>query len=339
MQYKSCQEAYEGAVNDEVVQSLGRIWLDYARYFEERNKYVSAQKVYLRALTGGNNHRGAVSDETNREILWQEFLRMMQERKDDHSLTLEQLKAAVAREEEEADAVMGVPQGEQFDSVSGAIDTAASVPDSELNDWPVKRTKFDSASAAASEDDQRAAANRIDKEWSALAQSLQSMPPDVQVVWMASDGDASPLRPEPLFAPSPPKLSDASGKDILGVDLALQLVQLMLNTSTPGRDLDGTVLLQICKACWAMTALKEKEAAKALSDLDRKMVSVETVACGDQSSRRVLVWCNYLSADGYCSFFSFAISERGSGRTRSKIGRPRVGLRRSVRSSQTSERK
>ena len=267
LQFKSCQEAYEGAVHDEVVQSMGRIWLDYARYFEERNKFASAQKVYLRALTGEPNNRGAVSDEADRELLWEEFLRMMQDRRNNPDLTLEELQAAVAEELEADDmAVEGAPQGEQ-------VDSSISVPDADLDDRPVKRTKLDVAPAVASEEEQKATADRIDSESSALLQFLQSMPPEVQAAWMASDGNASPSRPEPLFAPSPPKLSDASGKDILGVDLALRLVQVMLKTSTTEKDLDGTILLQCCKACWAMTALKEKEATKALAELNQKLVS------------------------------------------------------------------
>ena len=91
---------------------MGRIWLDYARYFEERNRYAAAQKVYLRALTGGVGNRGVVTDETDREILWEEFLRMMQERWDNPSLTMEKLMADVA-EKIETEALTNMQKAEE----------------------------------------------------------------------------------------------------------------------------------------------------------------------------------------------------------------------------------
>ena len=74
----------------------------------------------------------------------------------------------------------------------------------------------------------------------------------------------------PLFQTSPPKWGDASGKDILGTDLALQLIRLLLKTCE--QDFVGTLILEISKACWMMTALKEKEARLAVDNLDQKLV-------------------------------------------------------------------
>ena len=286
MQFKSCQEAYEGAVNDEVVKSMGRIWLDYARYFEERNRYAAAQKVYLRALTGGVGNRGVVTDETDREILWEEFLRMMQERKENPSLTMEELKAAIAKEIEMEVSTNMKKAEEEMDSeapnIVRSLEGSSTVTSSDtdlLDGRPIKRAKLTEESPAAplpklSVEDKKATSDYVDSQCALLMQVIQLMPQDLQAAWMASDGNASPLRPEPLFAPSPPKLSDASGKDIIGVHNALQLVQLLLKSSNElGKDLDGTILLKICKACWAMCALKEAHAAKALADLDKKMVS------------------------------------------------------------------
>jgi len=283
-QFKSCQEAYEGAVNDEVVKSMGRIWLDYARYFEERNRYAAAQKVYLRALTGGVGNRGVVTDETDREILWEEFLRMMQERWENPSLTMEKLMTDVA-EKIETEALTNMQKAEEeMDSEAPYIvrssegpSTVTSADTDVLDDRPAKRAKLTEESPAVplpelSVADKKATSDYIDSQCALLMQVVQLMPQDLQAAWMASDGNASPSRPEPLFAPSPPKLSDASGKDIIGVNNALHIVQLLLKTSNElGKDLDGTILLNICKSCWAMCAFKEADAAKALADLDKKM--------------------------------------------------------------------
>ena len=83
-QFKSSNEAYEDATKCPLSGNVGRIWLDYARFFEDRGKVRSAQQVYLRALVGdkhdnGNKEAGGkVKDEQDRTLLWSEFLKMMQ---------------------------------------------------------------------------------------------------------------------------------------------------------------------------------------------------------------------------------------------------------------------
>jgi hypothetical protein len=286
IKYKSCLEAYEGAVHDEVVQSMGRIWLDYARYLEEKNKYASAQQIYIRALAGGIDNKGAVTDETDREILWQEFLRMMQERKHNPSLTLEELVEAVQEEIKVKETAGGSSsisrKGKQISKVEDTLEsdcthvTSDHVVGSDLGEMSGrKRAKVQPVSVLSTEE-LKITKQHIESQCDLLMQSIQVMPPEVQAAWMASDGNSSPSRPEPLFGPSPPKLSDASGKDVIGLDNALHLIQLLLNTGSDGvsgTDFHGTILLQICKACWAMYAFKEAEFAKALADVDHDMVS------------------------------------------------------------------
>ena len=47
------------------------------------------------------------------------------------------------------------------------------------------------------------------------------MVPDLAAAWMLRDGNDLAQPPEPpLFEPSPPKLQDLTGKDILGVELS-----------------------------------------------------------------------------------------------------------------------
>lgn len=94
-----------------------------------------------------------------------------------------------------------------------------------------------------------------------------TLPPEVAAAWMVRDGDAPPQPPEPpLFGPTPPKLSDPTGKDILGEELALSLMQCLLKPS-------GGAVLQVCRAMWTMTALQEQEATKTMDRLDQSLVS------------------------------------------------------------------
>ncbi|KAL7449960.1 hypothetical protein ACHAXS_000219, partial [Conticribra weissflogii] len=51
-QFKSATEVYEQATNCAVAGRVGKIWLEYARFLEERGRPRTAQKIYLRALVG-----------------------------------------------------------------------------------------------------------------------------------------------------------------------------------------------------------------------------------------------------------------------------------------------
>ena len=85
-QFKSATETYENATNCPVSGRTGRIWLDYARFLEDRGKVRSAQQVYLRALVGdksSNQTGGYVVDEQDQNLLWAEFLTMMQTKQPD----------------------------------------------------------------------------------------------------------------------------------------------------------------------------------------------------------------------------------------------------------------
>ena len=50
-------------MNCPVAGSVGRVWLDYARFAQEREKLRTAQKIYLRALAGDKSVPAAVTDE------------------------------------------------------------------------------------------------------------------------------------------------------------------------------------------------------------------------------------------------------------------------------------
>ena len=113
-------------------------------------------------------------------------------------------------------------------------------------------------------------AESIEKETAEAVDRMKELSPDISAAWFARDGDSPPSRPEPpLFTPSPPKFSDATGREVLGDELALKLIQMLLKKDES--DQSGTILLDVSRACWTMTALKEKEAAKAIETLDNKM--------------------------------------------------------------------
>lgn len=250
--------------------SVGRIWLDYARFAEERGKLRTAQNVYLRALVGDNNSAPAVTDEQDQGLLWNEFLEMM--RKSNASLTMDELKRAVRQEHLTSDAMMDVSDGKP-DQVAS---TAARLDDDGDNETrPEKRQRVMGVSPVTAPTESKSyvvTPEAVDAEKTDILSSTQTMPPELTGAWLARDGASAPIRPAPpLFCASPPKLADPTGKDILGEDLALALITRLLKKDDS--DKAGTILLEVCRGCWLLAALKEKEAAKAIENLDKKMVS------------------------------------------------------------------
>ena len=276
MQLKSATDAFEGAVNCEISGQSGKIWLEYAKFQEERKRHKTAQKIYLRALVGDENSGGKPgADEKYHSMLWNEFLRMMRELNNAPNLSLQELRDAVESEHVAQMKEAGVVAQQNNSTAYGQ------------GEPPLKRPKVgDTASVMAmsmslpgqplpmSLDGPVMSAKSIEKETAAVFESLQQLSPDLSAAWFARDGNSPPSRPEPpLFTPSPPKFSDATGRDILGDELALALIRMLLKKDEA--DESGNVLLDICLGCWIMTALKEKEAAKAFETLDVKMVRVD----------------------------------------------------------------
>lgn len=271
VQLKAAAEAFEGAVNCEIAGRSGKIWLEYARYQEERKRHKTAQKIYLRALVGDENTGGKPgADDEFHPMLWDKFLQMMRELNNAPNLSLQELRDAVEKEHVAQMKQAGVQQDDAADGDGGP---------------PLKRTKIEDTGAVLampvpgqqqqpmSLDTPMMSAGSIERETAAAVESMQQLSPDVSAAWFARDGDSPPSRPEPpLFTPSPPKFSDATGRDILGDELALMLIQVLLKKDES--DVSGSILLDICRGCWMMTALKEKETLKAIQTLDAKMVSI-----------------------------------------------------------------
>jgi tetratricopeptide (TPR) repeat protein len=284
-QFKSATEAFEQAVECPVGGSVGRIWLEYARFLEDRQKLRTAQQVYLRALVleGG----GAVSDEQDRSLLWNEFLEMMRQSQSNESLTLSELRLAIEQEEAaKSNQVEGEASPEPVSSMTMA---PADVDDNNDAPPPTKRARTTESAVQQDEPMEESRTHVVtpaDIEDSKVA--LQDLTqnaqqdPDFLAAWMVRDGDAPPQPPEPpLFVAAPPKLSDPTGKDLLGEELALAMIQRLLEPS-------GSVLLEVCRALWTLTALNEQKSKKALERFD-ETVSKELVKLNARLDERLSV--------------------------------------------------
>ena len=256
-QFKSATEAYEQAVSCPVGSTMGRVWLDYARFLEERGKLRSAQQIYLRALVDDNG--GKVQDEQDQNLLWGEFLEMMKTNKPD--LTMEDLKKAIAEEH-------GHPP-EQIGSSNSADndyddDVAPAAKRARIDNVPIKQEADTQQEVSRTH---VVTASDVKTEETALQDIIDNVKTDPQFMasWMVRDGDSDPQAPDiSLFEAAPPKLSDPTGKDLLGEELALQLVQRLLEPT-------GSTILHVSRGLWMMTALKEHQAQKTLKELDESI--------------------------------------------------------------------
>lgn len=244
---------YEQAVSCPIAGSVGRVWLDYARFAQERDKLRTAQKIYLRSLQ-------AVTDEQDRNVLWSEFLEMMRQTKPE--LTMAALKKAV---EEEA----------LVDATPDAVTSAASADDDDL-DRPGKRPRLNDNEELSEMEESKShvvTAEAVAAEANDLWTSTQGgLPPELSAAWFVRDGDSQPTPPQSLFSASPPKLTDPTGKDILGKKLALAVITRLLKGE------EGTILLEVCRGLWMLTAVQEREATKIIERLDQSIVCF-TSAC------------------------------------------------------------
>ena len=307
IKFKSCLEAYESATQCPISGSCGKIWRAYADYCRVRKRPRTAQKVYLRALAGNNSSdKGAVTDETERFKLWNDFLSLTRESTNDPTLTIDALMTAVREEHQNTDshtpnADSSAPSAVQNSSVNdetndrpptkiqkihhpeqAPISSVASnnfnlsfaMPDniplppiSEKQDIPMHPIH----TLPHLSQPQLPMSDQIQAETKHLLSITQeNMPPELMAIWLATDGDSPPSRPEPpLFTASPPKLSDASGKDILGSDMALKLLRILLHSQ------EGNIFLDVCRGCWAMTSLKEQEVVNAINNFEKQMVRLD----------------------------------------------------------------
>ena len=268
------------AVNCPLAGSMGRVWKEYAKYQQARNKNKTAQKVYLKALVGENGNPGAVVKENERDELWDDFLQMMRRLHKDDTLSLQALKDAVQVEHGARAKVKDEPVE---NNVHVPLPTSVPLPDNIATvmkpgmEPAAKRARLEDVGGGMPfpSDTSAITASAVEAVALELLGKTSSIPPEVTAEWLATDGDAMPSRPEPpLFTPSPPRLSDPSGKELLGTENSLKLIQLLADESNG--NLTGNAILQICQGCWMMSALKEREAAQCVKALDKKLVSTQT---------------------------------------------------------------
>jgi len=279
---KSATEVYEQATNCPVAGGMGKIWAEYTQFLEERGRPRTAQKIYLRALVGGGgaDTGPGVTDLADQDMLWNGFLRMMQSLRKNPDLTLEDLKKAVGKEHlgqsvtpaDSADQIQtgGAPVPDQPVSSMPSEPPKQDEMEAEDAKRPAKRSRWDQKASVETE---TVRASSIDAVAGVLVATSNNMPSDIETLWHARDGGSLPSRPEPpMFTASPPKLGDPSGKDLVGNETALKILA-MLTAKTHDEKSLGSALLDLCNACWMMTALKEEEIVKAQDSLEKKIIA------------------------------------------------------------------
>jgi len=269
-------EAFEAAVSCPVAGTCVSLWKAYGLFLQGKHKLKAAQELYLRVLIGTTTTTSMTRDMLqqqpsvmnvslsmeDRDILWKDFHSMIMTLRGEQVVThsLQEFKATILYEHATSHS-----QIIHEDTTTAAAAAAATENDStythghhQAKASPISIPIPDASTVV-----------QISKQ---LVQQVQIVTSDITAEWLARDGASLPTRPEPpLFSPSPPKWGDASGKDILGIDLSLQLIRLLLKNHE--KDFVGTAILEIAKACWMMTALKEKEALLTLKQLDDSMVN------------------------------------------------------------------
>jgi tetratricopeptide (TPR) repeat protein len=261
-QFKSATEAFEQAVECPLGGTVGRVWLEYARFLEERGKVRTAQQVFLRALvSNGNTTSGAVQDEQDRNLLWNEFLELSRNTTENPDLTLKELELAIQEEHGQQDEETGPASKRPRLGSSSVVKQEMFGDNDEYGDGgdedgggPPIRTHVVTPSD-------------VDLEIETLTEAIQNVPndPTFMAAWLVRDGDAPPQPPVPLFEAAPPKLSDPTGKDLLGEELALAVVSRLLQPS-------GGVVLQVCRGLWMWTLLKEQQSQKARNRMDESIM-------------------------------------------------------------------
>ena len=292
---------------------MGKIWSEYAQFLEERGRPRAAQKLYLRALVGDEGTPGSsaaheeprVQDSADRTLLWNEFLRMMQSLRKNPDLTMEDLQRAAMKER--------LGQAADGEGDSEGFRACPPIPDPQISTFPAlselptnhvemtrpaKRSRWDRQSPV--DDVVSVNAGSIDAAAGVLYVSSVNVPSEIQTLWLARDGGALPSRPEPsLFSASPPKLGDPSGKDLLGSETALLILKLLTAETHDGKSF-GSAVLDLCQACWMMTAIKEEEAARARESLMSKIVRLLSFVVWD-IILSAHVW--FISNDNLIFFF------------------------------------
>lgn len=207
-QFKSATEAYEEAIRCPVAGTAGRVYAEYARFAVERNKRKTAQDVYKKALIVGAGGGGAVQDEQDRELLWNDFLEMMRTTNPD--LTMAALRKAVAEQDDPSS-----PPSKRLklvgDNNDDNSDGASLVKLGTTTTTAFAESKTHVVTLESVQEQAKQFADQLlQRHAKSSTTTTHGMPPDVMAAWMSRDGHGAPQHaPEPpLFTASPPKLSD-----------------------------------------------------------------------------------------------------------------------------------
>ena len=227
--------------------------------------------MYLRALAGispnEETYQGMVSDEEDRKVLWNDFLELVKGNKSGENITLEELQKAV-----EEDHVKPLKRKAELEAENESKKTKSE--EMEMDEEPEKTEPEEPTDPNRLSKEQIEKANTVTTESNELMRLTSSpttgtSPSEVVALWLVKDGDSHPIAPPPLFHPSPPKLNDMSGRDLVGTEVALQLVCMQLKHAP--EDSNGTILLEICRGCWAMYYLMERRTSQSLNALDAQL--------------------------------------------------------------------
>ena len=211
-QYKSATETLDEAVQCPVAASVGRVHAEAARFARERGKRKTAQNIYVNAL-----QKQVVTDEQDRELLWNDFLELMRETNPE--LTLQALQEAVEREAT-AEAAASSAFQQQQEGTTGIDDNgpaAKRLKQSDLLEFNQQQQQ--QQQKPESSQTHVVTMDNVEHETKRFAEAYQflnhgkdpshQLPPEIMAAWMTRDGNYPPQPPEyALFAPSPPKLSD-----------------------------------------------------------------------------------------------------------------------------------
>ena len=275
-QFKSATEAYEQAVSCPIAHTSGRVWLEYARFAEERNKRKTMQDIFIRALVGNlkTGDPPPMLDEQDQQLLWNEFLEMMRTSSNNPTLTLSQLQQAVLEDHG------GGGSGGDGGGATAATDASIMPPEtqsssaassSSLLSPPLKRPRLDGPPMpiAALLDTKTfvVTEDAVQSQGQAFAEYLLQgpLPAEISAAWMLRDGTELAVSPPSLFTPSPPKLSDPTGKDLIGLETALHLLQTLVEY--------GSIVLPVCEGLWTLQALSEQDTQSSLEQLDATLLS------------------------------------------------------------------
>jgi hypothetical protein len=253
------------------------VWLEYARFALERGRPKAAQDVFVRALAPPSSSSDApLLDDQDRQLLWSEFLEATRASTGNPSLTLQELRAALR--DQQAQPPSSGEEEPTDGEVPDAHPSSSSPPSDSLSLPPAKKPRLLDAPPAAdpsSSDSGRTFVvtdDAVQAEAAALTERLLSgprLPDEIYGAWLLMDGTEDPAAaassgdpPLGLFRPSPPKLSDPTGRDLLGAAAALQLIRKI---SDPH---GGPLVLETCRALWALQAASERSIAARLEGLD-----------------------------------------------------------------------